>query len=136
MGKKTTAGVNGSPSRTITVRSSNEASSAPVKLRPSGASARIIPQNFSLGLERVAITKAPGPNIWVGCAESPVAPLLDFLGMRRFSLAEACIANRTASGIETRDISWAPRDLQYEYAGRICQIATQLRSSNARTSPT
>src|ERR1700727_2568955 len=60
MGKKTTAGVNGSPSLTITVRSSNDASAAPLKLRPSGASARIIPQNFSRGLLRVAITRAPG----------------------------------------------------------------------------
>ena len=35
MGKKTTAGVKGSPSRTITARSSNKASSAPLRLRPS-----------------------------------------------------------------------------------------------------
>src|SRR5579859_4722 len=62
MGKKTTAGVNGSPSRTMTVRSSNDASSAPLKLSPSGARARIIPQNFSRGLESVAITTAPDTN--------------------------------------------------------------------------
>src|SRR5271165_1737839 len=62
MGKKTTAGVNGSPSFTITVRSSNEASSAPLRLRPSAARARIIPQNFSRGLHKVTITSAPGKN--------------------------------------------------------------------------
>ena len=62
MGKKTTAGVKGSPSRTITVRSSKEASSTPLKLRPSGDSARIIPQNFSRGFESVAITRAPAAN--------------------------------------------------------------------------
>src|SRR5580765_3910191 len=62
IGKKTTAGVNGSPSRTITARSSNDASSAPLRLSPSGASTRIIPQNFSLGLHKVAMTSAPGAN--------------------------------------------------------------------------
>src|SRR5581483_8069818 len=60
MGKNTTAGVKGSPSRTITVKSSKEASSAPLKLKPSEASARIIPQNFSRGFDRVTITIAPG----------------------------------------------------------------------------
>src|SRR5208283_362907 len=62
MGKKTTAGVKGSPSFTITVRSSKEASSAPLRLRPSGARARIIPQNFSRGLHKVTMTSAPGRN--------------------------------------------------------------------------
>lgn len=62
IGKKTTAEVKGSPSRTITVRSSNEASSTPLMLSPAGARARIIPQNFSRGLESVAITSAPGEN--------------------------------------------------------------------------
>ena len=62
IGKNTTAGVKGSPSFTITVRSSKEASSAPLRLRPSGARARIIPQNFSRGLHKVTITTAPGKN--------------------------------------------------------------------------
>src|SRR3954465_3687991 len=62
MGKKTTAGVNGSPSLTITVRSSKEANSAPLKLSPSAARARIIPQNFSRGLDNVAMTIAPATN--------------------------------------------------------------------------
>src|SRR5258708_22521394 len=60
MGKKTTAGVKGSPLFTIKIRSSNEASSAPLRLRPSEARARIIPQNFSRGLHRVTKTSAPG----------------------------------------------------------------------------
>src|SRR3954464_2528048 len=60
IGKKTTAGVNGSPSLPMTVRSSNDASSAPLKLSPSVASARIMPQNFSLGFDKVAMTIAPG----------------------------------------------------------------------------
>jgi hypothetical protein len=66
MGKNTTAGVKGSPSLTITAKSSNDANSAPLKLSPSAASARIIPQNFSRGLDKVAITMAPGTNIPLG----------------------------------------------------------------------
>src|SRR4051812_13349500 len=62
MGKNTIAGVKGSPSRTMTVRSSKEASSAPLRLSPSGASARIIPQNFSRGLLKVTMTSAPEMN--------------------------------------------------------------------------
>src|ERR1700722_9248798 len=60
MGKKTTAGVKGSPFFTSNVRSSKEASSAPLRLRPSPSRERIIPQNFSRGLLRVTMTTAPG----------------------------------------------------------------------------
>src|SRR5246127_4937113 len=92
MGKKTTAGVNGSPSRTITARSSKEASSAPLRLSPSGASARIIPQNFSRGLHRVAITRAPGRN-GSRVSESGNGSLDEFFTTLRLSPGEARIAN-------------------------------------------
>src|SRR5579871_324468 len=59
MGKNTTAGVKGSPSFTITVRSSKEASSTPLRLNPSVARVRIMPQNFSRGLHSVTITTDP-----------------------------------------------------------------------------
>src|SRR6516164_10993565 len=88
MGKNTTAGVKGSPSRTMTVRSSKDASSAPLRLRPSGAKARIIPQNFSRGLHNVAMTSAPAANGKLpGRAD-------EFFSMPRFSLGEARFANR------------------------------------------
>src|SRR5438309_1025013 len=98
MGKKTTAGVNGSPSRTITARSSKEASSAPLRLRPSGARARIIPQNFSRGLLRVAITSAPGTNS--SRAPDKAVPLLETRFCARFSTVrlspgDARIANQS-----------------------------------------
>src|SRR5580700_6185934 len=80
IGKKTTAGVKGSPSLTIKVRSSKEANSAPLRLRPSGARARIIPQNFSRGLLRVAITSAPVVN------GSPRTGVDAFFSMARLSL--------------------------------------------------
>src|SRR5436305_1126197 len=60
MGKNTTAGVKGSPSRTMIARSSKEASSAPLMLSPSPARASIMPQNFSRGLHNVTMTMAPG----------------------------------------------------------------------------
>src|SRR5579864_2447817 len=92
IGKKTTAGVNGSPSLTITARSSKEASSAPLRLKPSGRSARIMPQNFSRGLHRVAITNAPGTN---GSRDLAAADgsLDKFFSTLRLSLGEERIAN-------------------------------------------
>src|ERR1700692_4690923 len=63
IGKKTTAGVNDSPSFTITTKSSKDASSIPLMLSPSGASARIMPQNLSRGFPSVVTTIAPG---WKG----------------------------------------------------------------------
>src|ERR1700722_17222416 len=60
IGKNTTAGVNDSPSFTITTKSSKDASSIPLMLSPSGASARIMPQNLSRGFPSVVTTIAPG----------------------------------------------------------------------------
>src|SRR5215472_11313254 len=88
MGKKTTAGVKGSPSRTMTVRSSKDASSAPLRLRPSAAKARIIPQNFSRGLHNVAITSAPGANGTLRAGGDR------FVSMQRLSPGRRSIANR------------------------------------------
>src|ERR1700689_4314288 len=92
MGKNTTAGVKGSPSRTMTVRSSNDASSAPLRLRPLGERARIIPQNFSRGLHRVAMTRAPGWNgsrIAAGAGPLPG----EWFSTLRLSPGEGRIAN-------------------------------------------
>ena len=60
MGKKTIAGLNDSPSFTITTRSSKEANSMPLRLSPSGDSERIMPQNLSRGLPSVTTTRHPG----------------------------------------------------------------------------
>src|SRR5271165_2752827 len=92
MGKKTTAGVNGSPSFTITARSSNEASSAPLKLRPSGASPCTIPQNFSRGVLRVTITIAPGVKGPCALACPPLPVLVGFFSTQRLSPGGARIA--------------------------------------------
>jgi len=105
MGKKTTAGVNGSPSLAIAAISSNEASSTPLSRRPSGASARIIPQNFSRGLPRLTITSVPGINgscVLAGAA----GPRLDnFLSTQGLSPGEARIATpATGRGQAARQI--------------------------------
>jgi hypothetical protein len=60
MGKKTTAGLNDSPSFTISTRSSKDANSTPLRLSPSGDSERIMPQNLSRGLPSVTTTRHPG----------------------------------------------------------------------------
>ena len=62
MGKKTTAGVQDSPSRTIAARSSRDARSTPQRLKPAGAVARTMPQNFALGLPRLTTARVPGAN--------------------------------------------------------------------------
>lgn len=59
IGKKTTAGLNDSPSFTISTRSSKEASSTPLMLRPSADSDKITPQNLSRGFPKVTTTIAP-----------------------------------------------------------------------------
>ena len=62
IGTKTTPGENGSPSLTRDTRSSNEASSTPQRLNPSGVRERMAPQSFSLGLPSVTSTIMPGRN--------------------------------------------------------------------------
>src|ERR1700733_13540869 len=60
MGKKTIAGVQGSPSFTMAARSSKDARSTPHKLKPVGAEARTIPRNFAFGLPRLTTASVPG----------------------------------------------------------------------------
>ena len=60
MGKKTIAGLNDSPSFTMSTRSSKDANSTPLRLSPSGDSERIMPQNLSRGLPSVTTTRHPG----------------------------------------------------------------------------
>ena len=73
----TTAGVNGSPSLTITDRSSNEANSAsPLKLRPSLASARMIPRTSRADWTTSRATSAPGTHTSLGGVRLPGVPLI------------------------------------------------------------
>src|SRR5450755_796816 len=132
MGKNTTAGVKGSPSRTITARSSKEASSAPLRLRPSAARARIIPQNFSRGLHKVAITSAPGTNGSRVLAAALGAPIAESFCTLRLSPGEACIAN--AGALERKSASTFDSELRY--AWRTWNQRLPLRLSNSVMSPT
>src|ERR1700722_251041 len=62
MGKKTTAGVQDSPSRTMAARSSKDARSTPQRLKPAGAVVRTMPQNFAFGLLKLTTASVPGAN--------------------------------------------------------------------------
>src|ERR1700739_4313372 len=130
MGENMTAGGKGSPSRTITVRSSNEANSAPLKLSPSAARARIIPQNFSRGLHNVAITTAPGENGSFRCARLTGAPG-ELFGMPRLSPGQARIANRAsyAAEFEQFEILRLPRN-----SGMLSEHAARHHNSGHRIS--
>src|SRR5579871_523257 len=88
MGKKTTAGLKGSPSFTMSTKSSKEASSMPLMLTPSAARLRIFPQNLSRGLPNVTTTIAPCANGFgteLGCERPSFA-------MQRLSLQQVGFA--------------------------------------------
>lgn len=74
MGKKTTAGLNDSPSFTMSTRSSKDANSTPLRLSPSGDSERIMPQNLSRGLPSVTTTRHPGKKGSRGALDEEGSP--------------------------------------------------------------